>query len=96
MARQDSRSQTLVRSAEMVHSFWKFLSTRFLWRFEKSSKITLPSFTLDIAPYDDNMYDSGDFSAQSQEEYDERAREGPIDNDGYKGDVRSVLSSNIN
>lgn len=30
---------------------------------------------------------------QSQEEYDDRAEEGPVDNDGYNGDGRSVFSS---
>jgi hypothetical protein len=42
----------------------------------------------DIAPYDDDMHDSG-FAAQSQEEYDSRAGEGPIDIDGYNGDGQS-------
>ena len=36
----------------------------------------------DIAAYDDNMQDSDGFAAQSREEYDDRAKEGPIDTDG--------------
>ncbi len=40
----------------------------------------------DMAPYDDNMYDSDDFAAQSQEEYDDRVEEGPIDTNEYNGD----------
>ena len=47
----------------------------------------------DIAPYDDNMHDSDGFAAQSREEYDDRAKEGPIDTDGYYGDGQSVSSS---
>jgi hypothetical protein len=42
----------------------------------------------DVAPYDDDMHDSC-FAAQSQEEYDSRAGEGPIDIDGYNGDGQS-------
>ena len=47
----------------------------------------------DIAPYDDNMQDSDGFAAQSREEYDDRAKEGPIDTDEYYGDGQSVSSS---
>ena len=47
----------------------------------------------DIAQYDDNMCDSDGLAAQSQEEYDDHAGEGPIDTDGYNGDGRSVSSS---
>ncbi len=47
----------------------------------------------DMAPYDDNMYDSDDFAAQSQEEYDDRVEEGPIDTNEYNGDGWSVSSS---
>jgi hypothetical protein len=40
----------------------------------------------DIAPFDDSMHDSDGFAAQSQEEYDDRAKEGSIDTDGHNGD----------
>jgi hypothetical protein len=47
----------------------------------------------DIAPYYDNMHDSDGFAAQSQEEYDDHAGEGPVDIDGCNGDGQSVSSS---
>jgi hypothetical protein len=47
----------------------------------------------DIALYDDNMHDSDGFATQSEEEYDDRTREGPIDIDGHNGDGQSVSSS---
>jgi hypothetical protein len=46
----------------------------------------------DIAPYYDNMHDSDDFAAQSQEAYDDHAGE-PVDIDGCNGDGQSVSSS---
>jgi hypothetical protein len=39
------------------------------------------------------MHGSDCFAAQSQEEYDVRAGEGPIDTDAYNGDGQSVSSS---
>ena len=47
----------------------------------------------DIAPYDDNMYDSDGFTAKLQEEYDDRAGEESVDTDGYNGDGQSASSS---
>ena len=47
----------------------------------------------DITPYDDNMHG---FPAQSQEEYDDRAAEGPIGADGQNGDGESGFSSSDN
>jgi hypothetical protein len=55
----------------------------------KDREITLHSFTLklNIAPYYDKMHDSDGFAAQSQEEYDDHAGEGPIDIDGCNGNL---------
>lgn len=47
----------------------------------------------DITPYDGNMHG---FAAQSQEEYDDRTAEGPIDADGQNGDGQSEFSSSDN
>ena len=48
------------------------------------------------APYDDNIHESDGSTAESQDEYDDHAREGRIDTDGYNCDRQSVsISSDI-
>ena len=48
------------------------------------------------APYDDNIHESDGSIVESQDEYDDHAREGHINTDGYNCDRQSVsISSDI-